>query len=125
LQGQSNAKRGRPQNEPAAELARLRQENAQLKAQAAQAELIITAQKTCASLRANLAPEQGNAILMTALAELAQSIPVQAACEVFGFPRSNYSGCIKLDRHLPYSHVSLVTWRHTAPRKVPVKFAGG
>jgi hypothetical protein len=48
LQGQSNAKRGRPQNEPAAELARLRQENAQLKAQAAQAELIITAPKKLA-----------------------------------------------------------------------------
>ncbi len=47
-QGLSNAKRGRPPAEQAAELARLRQENEQLKAQVAQAELIITAQKKLA-----------------------------------------------------------------------------
>ena len=47
-QGLSNAKRGRPPAEQAAELARLRLENEQLKAQVAQAELIITAQKKLA-----------------------------------------------------------------------------
>lgn len=48
LQGLSNTQRGRPPTEPTTELARLRQENEQLKAQVAQAELIITAQKKLA-----------------------------------------------------------------------------
>jgi hypothetical protein len=37
----------------------------------------------------------------------------------------NYSGCIKLDRHLPYSDGSLIAWRYAAPRKVPVKLLRG
>lgn len=45
LQGRSGPQRGRPGNEQATEVARLRQENERLKAQLAQAELIITAQK--------------------------------------------------------------------------------
>ena len=44
-QGRSKQKRGRPRKEEAAEVVRLRQENERLKAQLAQAELIITAQK--------------------------------------------------------------------------------
>lgn len=42
---QAVAKRGRPHREEAAEATRLRQENEELKAQLAQAELIISAQK--------------------------------------------------------------------------------
>lgn len=45
LQGLTGQQRGRPRNEQAAEVTRLRQENERLKAQLAQAELIITAQK--------------------------------------------------------------------------------
>jgi hypothetical protein len=37
----------------------------------------------------------------------------------------NYSGCVKLDRHLLYEHASLVIYSYTAPRKVPVKLANG
>lgn len=48
LHGLRRPKRGRPQDEQTTELVRLRQENAQLKAQVAQAELIITAQKKLA-----------------------------------------------------------------------------
>jgi hypothetical protein len=39
--------------------------------------------------------------------------------------KCNYSGCIKLDRHLLYLDGSLMVWRCTAPRKVPVKWPGG
>jgi hypothetical protein len=35
----------------------------------------------------------------------------------------NYSGYVKLDRHLPCESVALLTWRHAAPREVPVKLA--
>ena len=60
LQGLTGQKRGRPRDEQAAELARLRQENAQLKAQVAQAELLITAQKKLAqALEQTLTPRQG------------------------------------------------------------------
>lgn len=45
LQGLGGQKRGRPRTAPTAEVAQLQQENAQLKAQLAQAELIIAAQK--------------------------------------------------------------------------------
>ena len=45
LQGLASPKRGRPRDEQATELASLRQENAQLQAQLAQAELIMAAQK--------------------------------------------------------------------------------
>lgn len=44
-QGVGGSKRGRPRTAPTAEVAQLHQENAQLKAQLAQAELIIAAQK--------------------------------------------------------------------------------
>jgi hypothetical protein len=37
----------------------------------------------------------------------------------------NYSGSIKLDRHLPYGDGSLIVWRYTVPRKVPVKLPRG
>jgi transposase-like protein len=47
-------KRGRPRQEKASEAARLRQENEQLKAQLAQAELIITAQKKLAQALENV-----------------------------------------------------------------------
>jgi transposase-like protein len=43
--GKAGAKRGRPRQAEGSEAAHLRQENEQLKAQLAQAELIITAQK--------------------------------------------------------------------------------
>lgn len=71
------------------EAARLRQENAQLKAQLAQAELIITAQKTCASLRELVDTDVGGAIMRAAIDALAQQIPLCRACEVLGFPRSS------------------------------------
>lgn len=45
LQGLTGQQRGRPRNEQATEMARLQQENEQLKAQLDQAALIITAQK--------------------------------------------------------------------------------
>jgi transposase len=48
LTGQNRPQRGRLADEQAAELVRLRQENAQLQAQVAQAELIISAQKKLA-----------------------------------------------------------------------------
>jgi transposase-like protein len=48
LQGRNGSKRGRPRDEQAAEVSSLRQENEQLKAQLAQAELIIAAQKKLA-----------------------------------------------------------------------------
>jgi transposase-like protein len=48
LPGESKQPHGRQQTEKIAEVARLRQENEQLKAQVAQAELIITAQKKLA-----------------------------------------------------------------------------
>ena len=48
LQGQAGQKHGRPQDEQVGEVAKLRLENEQLKAQLAQAELIITAQKKLA-----------------------------------------------------------------------------
>ena len=50
LSVQSGQRRGRQPDEQAAELVRLRQENEQLKAQVAQAELIITAQKKLAQV---------------------------------------------------------------------------
>jgi transposase len=50
LSGQGGQGRGRQQEEQAAEVARLRQENEQLKAQVTQAELIITAQKKLAQV---------------------------------------------------------------------------
>lgn len=59
LQGLSGQKRGRPRNEQATEVTKLRQENAQLKAQLAQAELIITAQKKLAqALEQTLTPNK-------------------------------------------------------------------
>jgi transposase len=62
LQGLTSQKRGRPRDEQATELARLRQENAQLQAQLAQAELIMAAQKKLAqALEQMLTPRlEGN-----------------------------------------------------------------
>ena len=58
-QGLSGQKRGRPQKEQAAEVARLQQENERLKTQLAQAELIITAQKKLSqALEQALTPKQ-------------------------------------------------------------------
>ena len=54
LQGLSGQKRGRPREEQAAELSDLRQENEQLKAKVAQAELIISAQKKLAQVLGHL-----------------------------------------------------------------------
>lgn len=60
LQGLGVQKRGRRRDEQAAELTRLRQENEQLKAQVAQAELIIAAQKKLAQiLEQTLLPSKG------------------------------------------------------------------
>ena len=61
FQGLRGQKRGRPRtDEPTAELVKLRQENEQLKAQLAQAELIITAQKKLAqALEQTLTPSKG------------------------------------------------------------------
>jgi len=59
LQGLSSQKRGRPRDEQATELASLRQENEQLKAQLAQAELIMAAQKKLAqALEQTLTPNK-------------------------------------------------------------------
>jgi len=52
--GKASPKRGRPRQEAANEATRLRQENEQLKAQLAQAELIITAQKKLAQALENV-----------------------------------------------------------------------
>jgi transposase len=62
LAGLTGQKRGRPRDEQAAELTRLRQENEQLRAQVAQAELIISAQKKLAqALEQTLMPRlEGN-----------------------------------------------------------------
>lgn len=58
-QGLTGQKRGRPRDEQAAELVKLRRENEQLKAQVAQAELIITAQKKLAqALEQTLTPNK-------------------------------------------------------------------
>lgn len=54
LEGKAAAQRGRPRRAAATETARLRQENEQLKAQLAQAELIITAQKKLAQALENV-----------------------------------------------------------------------
>ena len=54
LQGLNPQKRGRPREEQAAELSDLRQENEQLKAKVAQAELIISAQKKLAQVLGHL-----------------------------------------------------------------------
>ena len=60
LQGLSSQKRGRPRDEQATELVSLRQENAQLKAQLAQADLIMAAQKKLAqALEQTLTPNKG------------------------------------------------------------------
>jgi transposase-like protein len=60
LQGLSSPKRGRPRDEQATELASLRQENEQLKAQLAQADLIMAAQKKLAqALEQTLTPNKG------------------------------------------------------------------
>ena len=57
---QTAAKRGRPRQAEATEASRLRQENEDLKAQLAQAELIISAQKKLAHALENvLAPKSG------------------------------------------------------------------
>lgn len=57
---QTATKRGRPRQAEATEASRLRQENEDLKAQLAQAELIITAQKKLAQALENvLAPKSG------------------------------------------------------------------
>jgi transposase len=59
LQGLTGRKRGRPGDEQATEVAKLRQENEQLKAQLSQAELIITAQKKLAqALEQTLIPRK-------------------------------------------------------------------
>jgi len=59
LQGLTSQQRGRPRKEQAAEVASLRQENERLKAQLAQAELIITAQKKLSqALEQTLMPKQ-------------------------------------------------------------------
>jgi transposase len=59
LQGLTGQKRGRPRDEQVTEVAKLRQENAQLKAQLTQAELIITAQKKLAqALEQTLMPSK-------------------------------------------------------------------
>jgi transposase-like protein len=58
-QGRSGQPRDRPRNEDAAEVSKLRQENERLKAQLAQAELIITAQKKLSqALEQTLSPKQ-------------------------------------------------------------------
>ena len=60
LEMKTAAKRGRPRQAEATEASRLRQENAELKAQLAQAELIITAQKKLAQALENvLVPKLG------------------------------------------------------------------
>ena len=60
LQGLSSQKRGRPRDEQATELVSLRQENEQLKAQLAQADLIMAAQKKLAqALEQTLTPNKG------------------------------------------------------------------
>jgi transposase-like protein len=59
LPGLRSQQRGRPRNEQATEATRLRQENERLKAQLAQAELIITAQKKLSqALEQTLMPKQ-------------------------------------------------------------------
>lgn len=58
-QGQSGPRRGRPAKEQVSEVTRLQQENERLKAQLAQAELIITAQKKLSqALEQALTPHQ-------------------------------------------------------------------
>jgi len=60
LQGLAAQKRGRPRDEQVTEVASLRQENEQLKAQLAQAELIMAAQKKLAqALEQTLTPSKG------------------------------------------------------------------
>jgi transposase-like protein len=60
LQRLSSSKRGRPRDEQSTELVSLRQENAQLKAQLAQAELIMAAPKKLAqALEQTLMPSKG------------------------------------------------------------------
>lgn len=60
LQGLNPQKRGRPRNEQATEASHLRQENEQLKAKVAQAELIISAQKKLAQVLGHLlTPNKG------------------------------------------------------------------
>ena len=60
LQRLAPQKRGRPRDEQAAELTSLRQENERLKAQLAQAEVIIAAQKKLAqALEQTLTPSKG------------------------------------------------------------------
>lgn len=79
----------RPWQGQVVEVTRLQQENERLKAQLSQAELIITAQKTLTSFRANLEPEPGMTLMITEVKELAQRIGITQAFAVFDFPRSS------------------------------------